>query len=194
MLHLLKYKQLWEMTEHSNDYCGGLFVDLEFVEYIKKKIGSKALVLLEENNYAQYKYMIKDFCENVKFKFKDDVEFEYEFNLEEHCPMLKDLVDDDDKRQSMENCKWIIDLNYETVKSFFDRMVDRIVQLIHNQLNKSNECSAIFLVGGFSESAYLQKVITEEFKTRVNIIEVPPQPQCAVMRGATEFGLNSLAK
>ncbi|CAJ0764170.1 14370_t:CDS:2, partial [Entrophospora sp. SA101] len=61
------------------------------------------------------------------------------------------------------------------------------------QLEASNgDCSAIFLVGGFSESLYLKKRIKEEFKKKqyVSIVSVPSEPACAIVRGAVEYGLN----
>ena len=41
----------------------------------------------------------------------------------------------------------------------------------------------MFLVGGFSESKYLQKRIREEFSEVVKNISVPPQPMAAIVRG-----------
>ncbi|CAJ0832268.1 12267_t:CDS:2, partial [Entrophospora sp. SA101] len=81
---------------------------------------------------------------------------------------------------------------YETVKTFFDPVIGRIIRLIRRQLEESDgDCSAIFLVGGFSESLYLQKRIKGEFKKHVSIVSVPSEPACAVVRGAVEYGLNT---
>jgi len=48
----------------------------------------------------------------------------------------------------------------------------------------------MFLVGGFSESKYLQSRIREEFNDMVKNISVPPAPMAAIVRGALEYGLN----
>ena len=85
----------------------------------------------------------------------------------------------------MEDNEWVIEINYETVKSFFDPVIEKIIRLIH-QLNANEPCSAIFLIGEFSESRYLQSRIRQNFKNIVNNISVPFQPTCAVVRGATE--------
>ncbi|CAI2191099.1 6328_t:CDS:2 [Funneliformis geosporum] len=59
------------------------------------------------------------------------------------------------------------------------------------QLDNAQEtCSAMFLVGGFSESKYLQKRIKEEFLHRVKNISVPIQPMAAIARGAAIYGLS----
>jgi hypothetical protein len=58
----------------------------------------------------------------------------------------------------------LIEIDYENVKAIFDPVVNRIIKLIYSQLsNTREECSAMFLVGGFNESEYLQKVIKQEF-------------------------------
>ncbi|CAB5341566.1 unnamed protein product [Rhizophagus irregularis] len=51
-------------------------------------------------------------------------------------------------------------------------------------------CSAMFLVGGFSESQYLQQQIRRQFMNQVPIIAVPKHPIAAIERGALEYGLN----
>ncbi|CAJ0877977.1 21189_t:CDS:2 [Entrophospora sp. SA101] len=64
--------------------------------------------------------------------------------------------------------------------------------LIKLEEASNGDCSAIFLVGGFSESLYLKKRIKEEFKKKqyVSIVSVPSEPACAIVRGAVEYGLN----
>ncbi|CAG8687387.1 4883_t:CDS:1, partial [Funneliformis mosseae] len=55
------------------------------------------------------------------------------------------------------------------------------------------KCSAIFLVGGFSESPYLQRRIKDKFSTQVSIITVPTLPIAAIARGGIAYGLNVCA-
>src|SRR4051794_15902002 len=72
----------------------------------------------------------------------------------------------------------------------FDPIINKIIGLINDQLNKDYTCSFIFLAGGFSESKYLQKIIKKEFSNRVERISVPNQPIAAVVRGTLKYGLN----
>ena len=52
----------------------------------------------------------------------------------------------------------VTEVDLESMKSIFEPIIQRILRLIKAQLNNAQEtCSAIFLVGGFSESKYLQK-------------------------------------
>ncbi|CAG8562945.1 7176_t:CDS:2 [Rhizophagus irregularis] len=56
--------------------------------------------------------------------------------------------------------------------------------------NTKDECSAMFLVGGFSQSKYLQKRIKEKFQQRIENISTPTLPIAAISRGATLYGLS----
>ncbi len=72
----------------------------------------------------------------------------------------------------------------------FDTVVNKIIQLIRGQLYTDNSCSAIFLVGGFSESKYLQRRIKKAFQHRIKHISVPQQPIAVIVRGAVKYGIN----
>ena len=111
------------------------------------------------------------------------------FILQEVCPVLKKCVTES-KKKELDDEEWIIELGFQDVKRFFDTVIDKIIRLIDGQLNADNTCSIIFLVGGFSESKYLQKVVKEKFDNRVEYISVPRQPIAAVARGALKYGLN----
>jgi hypothetical protein len=75
----------------------------------------------------------------------------------------------------------------------FDAVVERIIKMIHMQLDNNREtCSAMFLVGGFSQSKYLQKRIKQEFQHRVKNISVPLHPIAAISRGAALYGLSMI--
>ncbi|CAB4408740.1 unnamed protein product [Rhizophagus irregularis] len=135
--------------------------------------------------------MIQQFCQKSKFHFTGDRnDFNsFEFDIEEICPVLKQYCKDEIK-EKMEDNDWIIDINFEDLKSMFDPVVGKIIRLIRGQLNSSKDkCSAIFLVGGFSESKYLQMRVKEEFGKLVPAIIVPKQPIAAIVRGACDYGL-----
>ncbi|PKC05582.1 actin-like ATPase domain-containing protein [Rhizophagus irregularis] len=188
---LLQDNKLSEITERTGDFCGGSYVDREFIKFLSRKLGQSTVDLLKENNYGQMQYMIQQFCQKSKFHFTGNInDFNsFEFDIEEICPILKQYCKDDIK-EKMEDNDWIIDINFEDIKSMFDPVVGKIIRLIHGQLNSSKDkCSAIFLVGGFSESKYLQMRVKEEFGKLVPSIIVPKQPIAAIVRGACDYGL-----
>ena len=74
---LLNKDELGEITIRTGDFCGGTYVDQEFTNFLKAKVGETAMDLLKENHYGQYQYLIHEFCRNVKLSFSG-VEDEYE--------------------------------------------------------------------------------------------------------------------
>ncbi|XP_060558649.1 heat shock 70 kDa protein 12B-like [Ruditapes philippinarum] len=77
----------------------------------------------------------------------------------------------------------------QVAQSFFKQSVDSIVQhlesLLGERLNK--ECTAIVMVGGFSESIILQDAVKCAFGRRYNVI-IPEGAGLAVLKGAVIFG------
>ncbi|CAB4437265.1 unnamed protein product [Rhizophagus irregularis] len=190
---LLSHNQLGEITERSGDFCGSTFVDVEFIKYLRKILGDEPIDLLRDNIYGQMQYLIQQFCKDGKIPFTgDDPDFLYELDIRETVPILEQqYVIDDDIRKTLDNDEWIIEIDFETMKSIFEPVVQKILQLIKTQLDNAHEtCSAMFLVGGFSESKYLQKRIKQKFSSQVNFISVPTQPTAAISRGAAIYGLS----
>ncbi|CAB5180921.1 unnamed protein product [Rhizophagus irregularis] len=189
---LLRDNKLSEITERTGDFCGGSYVDREFLKFLSRKLGESTMNLLRENNYGQMQYVIQQFCQKLKFHFTGNQnEFDpYEFDIEEICPVLIQYCNDNIKEEMEEN-DWVIDINFEDIKSMFDPVVGKIIRLIRGQLDSSKDkCSAIFLVGGFSESKYLQMRVKEEFGKLVPSIIVPKQPIAAIVRGACDYGID----
>ncbi|CAG8751315.1 2237_t:CDS:1, partial [Dentiscutata heterogama] len=186
---LLPNNQLSENTERSGHYCGSTYVDRNFVEFLKKKVGEHAISMLRDKHYRQFHYMVQQFCERAKIPFTDKIsEFRtFEFDILKYCPALK-LYIKNSVKDELEQDDWIIDIDYETVKSFFDPVVNQIIILISDQLSKISQCSIIYMVGGFSESKYLQARIKERFSSYT--IAIPPHPVAAIVRGAVEYGLD----
>ncbi|CAG8630083.1 10012_t:CDS:2, partial [Paraglomus occultum] len=184
--------KLTEATERTGEFCGGSYVDQEFLKYVGKKVGASAVEMLKENHYGQLQYLIQGFCSQIKYDFNDNPK-DYkcqEMDLEELCPAIKQYVKGSERLQ-IEEDEWIIELDYETVKSFFDPVVTKICALIRKQLSATRKkCSAMFVVGGFSTSQYLFKKIKKEFDSRVSAIASPPHPIAAVMYGAVFYGIN----
>ncbi|CAG8768264.1 2055_t:CDS:2 [Gigaspora margarita] len=187
---LLKGNKLGEITERTGGFCGSAYVDKEFIKYIKNIIGSSTIKLLQENHYSQFQYMVQEFCRLVKTIFTGDSEKfrTFELDFSELCPAIKQYIRGN-QRDHLEDCDWIIDLDFYTVKAMFDPVISQIINLISYQLHNVNDCAAIYLVGGFSESKYLQTRIRSVFNYVPHIL-VPKDPLTAVARGAVQYGLD----
>jgi hypothetical protein len=183
---------LGEITERAGDFCGSTYIDAEFIKYLRRRLGDEPMDLLRDNNYGQMQYLIQEFCKFGKIPFTgEDPNFFYDLDIKSF-PALKQYVTDENIREALEEDEWIIEINFDDIKSMFEPVVKKILRLIRAQLDNVKEsCSAMFLVGGFSESKYLQKIIKEEFNRRVNNnISVPVQPIAAISRGAALYGLS----
>ncbi|CAG8819136.1 14248_t:CDS:2, partial [Gigaspora rosea] len=124
----------------------------------------------------------------IHFRGKEDDFKAIEFDFEKKCPALIQYINGPERDQ-LEDEEWVIDLDFATVKSFFDPVIENIINLITLQLSKCSDCSLMFLVGGFSESKYLQHRIKEEFGDKVKIA-IPPNPAASVLKGACLYGLD----
>ncbi|RGB27127.1 hypothetical protein C1646_819954 [Rhizophagus diaphanus] len=192
--HNFMNNHLGEITNKAKDFCGSSFINAEFIKYLRKRLGDKPMDLFRDNNYGQMQYLIQQFCKYCKIPFTGyDSDFIYELDIESTTPVLKQYVTNGKIRNTLEENEWIVEIDFKTMKSMFDPVIQKILHLIKAQLNNTYEiCSTMFLVGGFSESKYLQNRIKEEFNGQVNNISVPAQPMAAVSRGAVIYGLESI--
>ncbi|CAG8657950.1 14363_t:CDS:2, partial [Cetraspora pellucida] len=189
---LLQGGRIAETTERTGDFCGGTYVDDEFIKFLEEKAGKSAVKMLKEKHYDQVNYLVhKFFCPEIKIPFsgkKNDFKT-IEFDIEKKCPALTQYVTGSE-RDNLEEDEWIIDIDFDTVESFFDPVIRKVLRLISLQLSKCRDCSVLFLVGGFGESRYLQHRIKQEFGNQVTIA-IPPNPSTAILRGACEYGLDT---
>ncbi|KAF0520400.1 actin-like ATPase domain-containing protein [Gigaspora margarita] len=185
---LLDNNQIGEVTERSGDFCGGAYVDKEFLRFLEDKVGKHAIKMLHEKHYGHLNYMIQRFCECVKTRFTGEKsEFKkYNLDIEKVCPSLIQYVSGS-ALDELEEEDWEIVIDFKTAKSFFDPVVNKILRLISAQLDKSM-CNVMVLIGDFSESKYLQQKIKQRF-SRCEVA-VPPYPMAAIARGAVEYGLD----
>lgn len=85
-------------------------------------------------------------------------------------------------------------MSYEDMKTkVFDPVVNRIVDLFKAQfqqaIKKNVEINTILMVGGFSQSLYLQQRIKNEFRDSCTIY-IPEESTLAMSYGAVMYGLN----
>ncbi|CAB4421901.1 unnamed protein product [Rhizophagus irregularis] len=185
--------QLSEITTRVRDFCGSILIDKELITFLHEKYGIDPLLILSITDFLCQSgpLIIYNICQHIKKTFAaDNTEFYYTLDVEENFPSLLQNVSKE-TREIMEEINWLIDIKYNDIKKMFDTVIDRIIRLIHIQLSNNKEtCSAIFLVGGFSENKYLQRRIKQEFHHTVKIISTTEHPSTAISRGAMDYGLS----
>jgi hypothetical protein len=191
---LLANNKIREITRPTGGSYGSSFVDKEFIGFLRRKLGSSAIALLEKEHYNVLQYMVQKFCRRVKIPFTGDrSNFQpYEMDLDDYS-WLKDIIKEGREKQLLREANWSIYVEYDDIKGMFDHCITKIIHLIREQLAQlqNKKCSTIMLVGGFSESEYLQTRIKKEFNKIVPNISVPSQPITAVVKGGVQFGLRA---
>jgi len=169
-----------EVQESSGDICGGFWVDDEFFKFLRRKI---CCFTRFENEHPAVALAFLKAWETVKYRFDgengdEDVELP---------PALAEMWETEGGTSSGSYDELI--LTNKDMKSMFDPIVKRILELIEEKMVP--DLTAIMVVGGFSESPYLQRRIRDTFGSRVSSIHSPPNPGSAVCQGAVTLGIQS---
>ena len=109
---------------------------------------------------------------------------------------MKDLVDEFNAKQvdaSLELevvSKAILKVPTKLIDGLFDPLLDKILETLATlfSVEVTNGMKHMFLVGGFSESPYLQERLKKTFEPLGVAIILPPSPGRSVMMGAVRFG------
>ncbi|KAK3247189.1 hypothetical protein CYMTET_43303, partial [Cymbomonas tetramitiformis] len=182
--------RLREVARGTGGMCGGTFVDDRFVKFLQNKI-NKSDKFLEENQQLFVKLMGKWEAAKRSFDGTSDISIDLPSKLER---MWVDQLIEEGKAEEAEEVDGL-ELSVKDLKFIFDPVVDQICLLIQEQREdlKTRGCSSptsMYLVGGFSESRYLQKRVRETFADCFEHVYTPPQPGSAIVQGAVVFGLN----
>ncbi|CAG8528121.1 33195_t:CDS:2 [Gigaspora margarita] len=174
----LENNELKENINKTTEFAGSACVDKEFLKFLEQNVGVSAISSLAKEYNDQFQYMLSEFQRQVKLPFtgiKKDFKV-IKFDIKEVCPMLKQYVTES-SRLKLERNNWIINLGFDEVKSMFDLVIDKIIKLIGLQLNLGITYTGMFLVGGFSESKYLQMRINHCYHNQIKNIIFLDDPQ-----------------
>lgn len=90
-----------------------------------------------------------------------------------------------------------VSISNSAIKAVFDTVLQEVLQLIHDQIEalrtgpplNAKKRLIMFLVGGLSESSYVQSCIKGSVDESV-LVFTPPSPASSSVRGAVIYGLN----
>jgi len=184
-----------EMAPGTGGAFGSIYVDKNFLEYLKNKLTPEVIELFHEKEPLDYLRMMEDW-ERTKCGFdpktSGDVIFFpiqtklYNLISKKKPQVLQNLA------QEQNGDDTNIYLNRETIEAIFRPTLDGLVLTVKNQFQElgNEKIDLIFLVGGFSTSPLLRQRIQKEFEKRVQKIVMPPRPGVAILKGAASFGVN----
>ncbi|KAG0306327.1 hypothetical protein BGZ97_000790 [Linnemannia gamsii] len=174
-------RTLREVTRGSGHSCGSIFLDERMEVLLRRKFSKWQDKGLTPANWTQ---VMETFIHQVKPLF-DGIDDQY--ITMPAVPGRADLTDYDIGLED-----GVLTVTAEEMRrEVFDPVVDDVLRLIQHQLQQTNfNCHAIFMVGGFGCSGYLNTRVRAEFGNRVGLIAMPPRAELAVVRGAALAGIS----
>ncbi|XP_052245579.1 heat shock 70 kDa protein 12B-like [Dreissena polymorpha] len=176
---------------------GGIYVDENFLKFIRSIFGENSLESLKSDDMYDFIEILRDFeMKKRKFKFdsNDGIIFRIPIALkafaEKHFHLslldrLKSLNYGDEVYLRSQDK---LGVNSSVMQRWFAEPVSKMVEYIQNiiQEERNEDLSLIILVGGFAESPYVQQRIQEALPDKRLI--VPGEAGLAVLKGAVMFG------
>ena len=179
--------------------CGGDFggttVDNAFYQLLVKVFGADTLQRFKKTHIEVYYDLLGRF-EVKKKNFQGDQHMILQFPMslltfyeDEVGESVKETLNSSAYKDRIDFRQDKIILSLSLANELFDTAVHKIVDRITDILKSVNNVNALVLVGGFSESPYLQRRMKKEFGDRVTILS-PKEPASAVIKGAVMYGHN----
>ncbi len=192
---VVKDKGLDELIPSGGGLHGSKYVDLSFRAFLAQKLSAEAIDKFQAEWPVEYTKLMNETWESIKCGYDADLKWRISIELPrklenilklEHPELLEKLAN------SQGGDDTVIRLSRQDMEEIFKSTVDQLIAKVENQFQalKNRQCDIVFLVGGFAESAVLQKRIKEEFRSRVERIIIPDRPGAAVLLGASSFGVN----
>lgn len=191
---ILKNGKIEEVDSASGGAWGGTYLDRKFLEMFEDILGKEVFEKYKKENLADYISICKT-LELGKRNFSNS-STHLEIKIPESMIMLckglnTNLADLIKKATFQEHVKCIrskLTLSFSCVDNLFAKVCDGIVDHINKLLGKHQEqkIKTVLMVGGFSESQYLQDKMKDAFP---NIEMVTPNDAgLAVLKGAVLYG------
>ncbi|KAH3843669.1 hypothetical protein DPMN_117196 [Dreissena polymorpha] len=187
---------LSEIYQPTGGNFGGTNVDNKFINTLVQILGAPLFQKFKQDFMDEYLEFMQNFeikkrnfdsTERITIRFPVQLREKYEEEVGETVesslgqkPFAKQL--------EFKNDKLIISV--DMVKSFFDEPLERIIKIVEDVVENVKPINHILLVGGFSESPFLQSVLRNKFG---KMVIIPQEPSLAVLHGAVMYGHKPLA-
>ncbi|GIQ87992.1 heat shock protein 70 family protein [Kipferlia bialata] len=186
--------QLAEVTRGHGDACGAVFVDYEFMDLVREKLGHRTMEEAESKCPMAVSALMNSW-EVIKRQHQgpeDDTAFV-------RIPTRMQRLIPSAVIEAMEDADGYDDqlcLSGPTMSSLFDPVIDRVLKCVDLVMDRTDtSCTGIatmLVVGGFSQSPYLMRRLREEYQEQrgmdIKIIS-PDGPGAAVVAGAVLYGM-----
>jgi hypothetical protein len=186
---------LLEIHEPIGGPWGGIEVDKNFIELLVVIFGASEWEKYKRNELEDLLYMYRDFearKRNIQLTSKQII-IKVPSSLKEHYERNRDRSISEVEHLFDGNITWQKDklkIDASLIWNCFEEPVEKIIYNVEKLLSKQKlrNVSKIILVGGFSESHYIQESFRAKFGDKQIII--PAECGLAVLKGAVLFGHN----
>ncbi|KAG0637899.1 hypothetical protein HOY80DRAFT_907084 [Tuber brumale] len=172
-----------EAAVGTGDKCGATFVDRNFKEWLKGKLGEANYKKIPKEKLMIGSKLMKEF-EDAKTSFSGD-------GPEGLITVPSEVGITEDASRGIEDGEILI--TAADFQEIFDPCINRTLELIDGQIaavqSRDSRVKYVFLVGGFGKSEYMFKKVQEYCVARGLETRRPPFPWSAVVRGAVARGL-----
>ncbi|XP_052277819.1 heat shock 70 kDa protein 12A-like isoform X2 [Dreissena polymorpha] len=179
-----------ELYHPSGGDFGGIHVDNKFLSILQSIFGKEILNEFRYTYMREYWELMNDF-EIKKKMFNGTGKVILKFPIELLDALASRNIDVVEKIKVASLTDKVafklgkIYLDEDIGRSLFDDEVTKIKNTTKEILSKIENIQKIIMVGGFSESPYLELVMKECFG---NLVTFPKEPSAAVLLGAVMFG------
>ncbi|KAL3866106.1 hypothetical protein ACJMK2_043439 [Sinanodonta woodiana] len=186
-----------EISRPSGGPWGGTEVDSNFLKFVIKIVGAKVFMLFKKKYPGDYAELMQEFevkKRNVEHDMKKKVHFKLPASLSNICQKetrkdLQETVKETEYRDKMQFVGDKVLIDPEIFYSFFEPVTDKIVEHVTYILGtrQGSQVALLLMVGGFSESKYIQNIMKSEFQSDKMDVLIPDEPGVSVIKGAVVF-------
>ncbi|KAK3610273.1 hypothetical protein CHS0354_029733 [Potamilus streckersoni] len=190
---------LKEVCKASGGPWGGTAVDTAFLQLLISIVGGPVMHKFMKTQVYDYLDLLREF-ESAKRNFsmgtKDKINLKFPASLNEICKEmtgndLKFCVAESVHSSTVTVLNDKIRLHPDLMRSLFRKVTDNIIRHVKSMLSQGagREVTLILMVGGFSESTFVQDVMRGEFHDKNGLkVIIPKDAGISIMNGAVIFG------
>ncbi|KAI7875531.1 uncharacterized protein EV154DRAFT_76114 [Mucor mucedo] len=185
--------QISQIGDAVGDTCGSTTLDKNFKDYLLKFYSDVGITINSSTN-INFDGVMRDFDRKHKVPyFLPNPNHGGHFNID--LPGQKETIHlSKDVNYRLTNDNTTLEMRNDDMKTkVFDPVVERVLELFKTQFDQAKKLDkkidVILMVGGFSQSLYLQQRIKDNFRNECYIF-VPEESTLAMSHGAVMYGLN----
>lgn len=173
-----------EIHKATGGAWGGTYVNDKFIEILENVLGKNEFEKFKREDLASY----IELCKSLELSKRDISTTSSNVPLSIPPQLANALKISKSKYAADMECKGEkLKLKESLIKMWFSDVCNSIVKHVRNLVDTHN-IEIILMVGGFSESLFLQETMKEAFPNKC--IVVPNEASLAVLKGAVLFGHN----